>query len=138
MKELQDQIVGLDALVSARLGGVAVTMRPIPGEVPVVQVTIEGREELPIFVTCAKPQILCIVYLWAENEVKPDQRVAMLETMLDLNVPIPLSCFGRIGDRYVLSGALHRNASVHDIAEDVAVLSDNSLDALGALSEFLV
>lgn len=137
MNALQQQIAGLDALVSARLGGAAVELRPIPGSVPVIQVTVEGREELPVYVTCAEPQILCVVYLWGEDEVKPDQRTTLLETMLDLNVSIPLSSFGRIGGRYVLFGALARNASVQDIAEDVAVLSDNSLDALGAFSEFL-
>lgn len=137
MNELQQQMAGLDALVSARLGGAAINLQPIPGTVPVVQVTIEGREELPVFIACAEPQILCIVYLWAEDEVRPGQRVALLETLLDLNVSIPLSSFGRIGERYVLFGALARNASVQDIAEDVAVLSDNSLDALGALAEFL-
>lgn len=138
MSTLQQQIAGLDALVSARLGGVGVDLRPIPGTVPVIQVTVEGREELPIFVTCAEPQLLCIVYLWGEDEVKSDQRDALLGTLLDLNVAIPLSSFGRIGGRYVLFGALARNASVQDIAEDVAVLSDNSLDALSAFSEFLI
>jgi uncharacterized protein YjfI (DUF2170 family) len=138
MQALEDQIAGLDTLVSARLGGVAVTTRPIAGDVPVLELTIEGREQLPIFVTCASPQILCIVYLWGEDEGKPGQRQAMMETMLDLNVSIPLSSFGRIGKRYVLSGALRRNATVDDVAEDVAVLSDNSLDALSALADFLI
>lgn len=138
MQELQEQIAGLDALVSARLGGLAVTTRSIPGDAPVLELTIEGREELPIFVTCASPQIICIVYLWDEDEVRPGQRQALMESMLDLNVSIPLSSFGRIGKRYVLSGALRRNATVDDVAEDVAALSDNSLDALNALSDFLL
>lgn len=137
MSTLLQQVEGLDALVSARLGGVGVDLRPIPGTVPVVQVTVEGREELPVYITWAEPQVLCIVYLWGEDEVKPDQRDALLGTLLDLNVAIPLSSFGRIGGRYVLFGALARNASVQDIAEDVAVLSDNSVDALSAFSEFL-
>lgn len=138
MNALQQQIAGLEALVSARLGGVAVDLRPIPGDVPVVQVTIEGREELPVYVTSAEPQVLCIVYLWGEDEVKPEQRDALPAMLLDLNVAVPLSSFGRIGGRYVLFGALRRNASVQDIAEDVAVLSDNSLDALSAFSEYLI
>lgn len=137
MDTLQQRVNGMDALVSARLGGVAVSLQPIPGSVPVMQVTIEGREELPVFVTSAEPQILCIVYLWSDDEVIPDQRTALLETLLDLNVSIPLSSFGRIGNRYVMFGALARHAGVQDIAEDVAVLSDNSIDALTALGQFL-
>ena len=137
MNAFQQQIAGLAELVSARLGGLTVQLQPIPGDVPVVQLTIEGREELPIFLTRAEPQILCIVYLWDDTEVRPEQRTEILETLLDLNISIPLSAFGRIAGRHVLFGALARDASCEDIAEDVAALSDNALDALTALSEFL-
>jgi hypothetical protein len=138
MDSLQNHVAGLDELVSARLGGLAVDVQPIPGSVPVLQLTVEGREALPVFITWAEPQVLCIVYLWADDEVRPEQRTALLETLLDLNVSIPLSSFGRIAGRYVLYGALTRTASVSDIAEDVAALSDNALDALSALNEFLI
>jgi uncharacterized protein YjfI (DUF2170 family) len=37
----------------------------------------------------------------------------------------------------VLLGALARNARVEDVAQDIAALSDNALDALDAMSEFL-
>jgi uncharacterized protein len=37
----------------------------------------------------------------------------------------------------VLFGALARDARSEDIAQDIAALSDNALDALDALSEFL-
>jgi len=137
MNHFQQQVTGLDELISARLCGATVQVQPIPGAIPVLQVTIEGREELPIFVTRAEPQVLCIVYLWDDSEVRDDQRVALLETLLDLNVSIPLSSFGRIAGRYVMYGALARDASAQDIAQDVAALSDNSLDALQALNEFL-
>lgn len=134
---LKDQLRGLDAITGQQMGGVTVQLQPIPGEVPVIQVCIEGRDELPIFVTCSDTQILCICYLWAEEEVKPDQRAEMLETMLDLNPSIPLSSFGRVGSRYVLFGALARDARVEAVAQDIVALSDNALDALDALSEFL-
>jgi len=128
---------GLDAFASACLGGTAVQLHPIPGEVPVIQISIEGREELPIFVTCSDSQILCMCYLWTDQEVIPERRTDLLETLLDLNPSVPLSSFGRIGNRYVLFGALARDARAEDIAKDIAALSDNALDALDALSEFL-
>lgn len=134
---LKDQLRGLDAIASQQMGGVAVQLQPIPGEVPVIQVCIEGREELPIFVTCSDTQILCMCYLWAEGEVKAERRAELLETMLDLNPSIPLSSFGRVGQRYVLFGALARDARVEAVAQDIVALSDNALDALDALSEFL-
>ena len=76
-------------------------------------------------------------YLWADDEVLPARRTELLQTLLDLNPSVPLSSFGRVGERYVLFGALARDARADDVAKDVAVLSDNALDALDALSEFL-
>ncbi|PLC01792.1 DUF2170 domain-containing protein [Variovorax sp. RO1] len=137
MQSLLDQLKGLDVLAGAAMGGLPVQLQPIPGSTPVVQVSIEGRDELPIFVTSSDMQIICICYLWTEEDVKPARRTELLESLLDLNPSVPLSSFGRVGGRYVLTGALGRNASVEDIAREVAVLSDNALDALDALSEFL-
>jgi len=136
-QELYDQLQGIDRMTSDVLGGVAVQLHPIPGDVPVIQVCIEGREELPIFVTSSDSQILCMCYLWTDEEVLADRRTELLETLLDLNPSIPLSSFGRVGNRYVLFGALARNARSEDIAKDISTLSDNALDALDALSEFL-
>lgn len=136
-RELKDQLQGLDVIASNWLGDLAVHLQPIPGAVPVIQVSIEGREELPIFVTCSESQILCMCYLWDDEEVLPERRTELLETLLDLNPSVPLSSFGRVGNRYVLFGALARDARTEDIAQDIAALSDNALDALDALSEFL-
>ncbi|PTD98077.1 DUF2170 family protein [Pseudothauera lacus] len=138
MKSLQEQIAGLDDVLSARLGGTAVSLQPIPGSVPVIQVVIGGREELPIFITASETQVLCICYLWSDEEVRADKRAELLETLLALNPSIPLSAFGRIDKRFVLFGALASDARVEDVAQDVIALSDNALDALEALSAYLV
>jgi uncharacterized protein len=137
MKSLQERITGLEVLLEARLGAAA-NLMPIPGTVPVIQATIAGREELPIYVTASEDQTLCICYLWSEAEVLPGTRTELLEALLDLNLSIPLSSFGRVDDRYVLFGALGHDARVEDIAQDIAALSDNAVDALEALSGYLV
>ena len=137
MQSLLDQLKGLDVLAGAAMGGLAVHLQPIPGQTPVIQVSIEGRDELPIFITSSDMQVICICYLWTEEEVKAERRTELLESLLDLNPSVPLSSFGRVDGRYVLTGALGRNAGVEDVAREVAVLSDNALDALDALSEFL-
>jgi uncharacterized protein YjfI (DUF2170 family) len=137
MKALMERIEGLDTLVSARLGGVPVDLQPIPGEIPVVQAVIGGRDELPIFITASPDQILCICYLWRDDEIRAEKRLELLETILELNPAIPLSSFGRVEERYVLFGALSRDARIEDIADDVAALSDNALDALEALAPYL-
>jgi len=137
MKSLFDQLQGLDVLVSQAIGGMPVHLQPIPGDVPVIQITIDGRQELPIFLTSSQAQILCMCYLWSDEEVKAERRTELLETLLDLNPSVPLSSFGRVDRRYVLFGALSADARADDIAKDVVALSDNALDALDALSEFL-
>jgi uncharacterized protein YjfI (DUF2170 family) len=137
MNNLWDQLQGLDALIGQAMGGLPVHLQPIPGEVPVVQITIDGRQELPLFLTSSQAQIICMCYLWSDDEVKPARRTELLECLLDLNPSVPLSSFGRVDGRYVLFGALSADARAEDIAKDVAVLSDNALDALDALSEFL-
>lgn len=137
MTVLLHQLGNLDALSSALLGGATVQLQPIAGEVPVIQVSIEGREELPIFVTCSDTQIICLCYLWTDDDVRPERRAELHEALLDLNPAVPLSSFGRVGARYVLTGALTRGARAEDVAHEVAVLSDNALDALDALAEYL-
>ncbi|MDR0777166.1 MAG: YjfI family protein [Azonexus sp.] len=137
MQSLQKRLEGLDALLEARLFDVPVSLQPIPGEVPVVQVVIGGREELPIFITASPDQILCICYLWRDAEIRPEKRLELLELMLDLNPAIPLSSFGRVEGCHVLFGALSANARREAIADDIVALSDNALDALEALAEYL-
>ncbi len=137
MTDLHQQLANLDVLTSAVMGGVSVQLQPIKGEVPVIQVSIDGRDELPIFVTSSGTQLICLCYLWTEDEIKPDMRAQLHEALLDLNPAVPLSSFGRVGDRYVLTSALNRNARAEDVAHEVAVLSDNALDALDALKDFL-
>ena len=138
MTVLLRQLSNLDALLSALMGGVGVQLQPIDGEVPVIQVSIEGREELPIFVTCSDTQIICLCYLWTEADVRPERRAELHEALLDLNPAVPLSSFGRVDGRYMLTGALASSARAEDVAHEVSVLSDNALDALDALAEFLL
>ena len=135
---LLQQLRQLDTLTAALMGGVGVQLQPITGDVPVVQVSIEGREELPIFITCSDAQIICLCYLWTEADVRPERRAALIEALLDLNPSVPLSSFGRVGAHYVLTGALARAARAEDVAHEVAMLSDNALDALDALAEYLL
>jgi len=111
---------------------------PIAGDVDVLRVDVEGREEIPIFVSVTDEQILCIAYLWGENEVKTELRVEMLEAMLELNIPMPLSSFAKIDDMYVVYGALSVNSAMTDIEHELAVLSDNSLEVITELSDYLI
>jgi len=112
--------------------------QPISGEVDVLQITILGREELPIFVSVTDDQILAISYLWGVDEVKPEGINAMHESMLEMNIPMPLSSFSKIGDKYVVFGALSISSSFIDIEHELAVLSNNAVEVIDDMSDYLV
>lgn len=137
MKRMMD----IEQALAGKLGSLGVTSNLLPPAdedgVPVMRISIEGLEELPVFVTGSPSQVLCICYLWTEDEVRPERRADMMEAMIDLNMAIPLSNFGRIGGHYVLFGSLAHDASADSIATDVQMVADNAFEALDVFTEFL-
>lgn len=110
----------------------------ISGEVEVLQVEVNGFDGFPVFITKTQFQIICIIYLWSEDEIKPDDRIEMLEMMLDTSISIPLSSYARVGDRYVLFGALSVNSDLDTIVEEVITLNENAIDVVSAMEDFLL
>ncbi|MDA9817841.1 YjfI family protein [Flavobacteriaceae bacterium] len=112
-------------------------INPIPGEVEVLQILIEDREELPIFISLSLEQILCISYIFKENEIKENLLPQLHESMLIANTPMPLSAFAKIDDQYVIYGAMSINSSIDDIIHEIETLSDNTIDAIETMSDYL-
>lgn len=110
----------------------------IPGEYDVLQVIVGDNEEFPVYVSATDTQVICIAYLCAEDEVKPEAKTAMLEAMLEMSIPIPLSAFSRLNDRYVLFGAVSSHARLASVANEIITLSDNAIDGLSALEDYLI
>ncbi|MBT4837837.1 MAG: DUF2170 family protein [Methylococcales bacterium] len=109
----------------------------IEGEVNILQVIVDDREEFPIYITVDESQILCITHLWHESEVQDGKREELMDALLTMNIPMPLSAFSKVGDQYILFGALSPNSLVDDILHEIDVLSDNTLDAVEASAEYL-
>ncbi len=103
----------------------------------VITVTVLDREEFPIYITIDESQILCVTHLWREEEILAGKREELLDAMLIMNAPMPLSAFSKVGQQYILFGALFTEASVDEILEEVDTLSNNTLLAIEELSEFL-
>ena len=112
-------------------------VNPIPGEVEVLQIVVEDSEELPIFVSASEEQILCIAYLFKDEEVKSGVLDEMNRAMLTANIAIPLSAFGKIDDQYVIYGALSVYSNLEDIVHELEVLSNNTIEAIEAMSDYL-
>lgn len=128
----------LNSLADNSETGMVFDCQPISGEVDVLQISVIGREELPIFVSVTDDQILCITYLWGAEEVKPDSINSMHTSMLEMSIPMPLSSFSKIGDKYVIFGALSISSTYADIEHELAVLNSNAIEIIDDMSEYLV
>ncbi len=117
--------------------GITMSAEVVTGDVNMVKVEIEDREEFPVFITVNHDQILCTTYLWHENEVRADKRSELLEAMLTMNLPMPLSSFGKVGDQYLIFGAMAINTGIKDIHQEICTLSDNTLNAIEAMQDYL-
>ncbi|OUS25759.1 hypothetical protein A9Q99_20080 [Gammaproteobacteria bacterium 45_16_T64] len=109
----------------------------IPGDTDVIQIVVSDFEEIPVYISITETQILCISYLWSEAEVLEETRAEMLELMLEINIPMPLSSFSKISDKYVIFGALMADSSFDDVVHEVITLAENSVEAITALSDYL-
>ncbi len=100
-------------------------------------VIVEDRDEFPVLLSADEEQTLCLTYLWDEAQVKPESRTELLTTLLEMNVPLPLSSFGKVADRYVIFGALSATASTEDLVAEIETLSDNTLEVLEVVAPYL-
>jgi uncharacterized protein YjfI (DUF2170 family) len=135
-EKLQELNIALNGVTTSN--DLVLSAEIVTGEVDVLIITIEDREEFPIYITVDDSQILCISHIWTEEEVIPEKSVALLDAMLTMNIPMPLSSFSKVGNQHIIFGALHNRSSIDEIIEEIAVLSDNTLTAVEEFSEFLI
>ena len=117
--------------------GTGLSLELFDGDNAVLSIKIQDREEFPIYMTVDQGQILCITYLFGDNQVSPEARAEINEVMLMMNVSIPLSAFSKIGNQYIMFGALSPKSSVDEVLHEIELLSDNVLEAIDAVSEYL-
>ncbi len=117
--------------------GTHLSIEMFDGENTVACIKVEDREEFPIYMTADEGQILCITYLFSDDEVDPAKRAELAEAMLLMNVMIPLSAFSKIGNQYIMFGALSPRASIDELLHEIELLSDNVLEAIATMSDYL-
>jgi len=128
MKHLDGELLSDELKLSAEM---------FDDENSVICIKVEDREEFPIYMTLDDGQILCTVHLFGEDQVDAAKRAEMIEDMLMLNISIPLSAFSKVGSQYVMFGALSPNSSIDDLLHEIEILSDNVLEAIDAISDYL-
>ena len=117
--------------------GASLSIEMFDGENTVACIKVEDREEFPIYMTVDEGQILCISYLFGDDQVATDKRAELADAMLLMNVMIPLSAFSKIGNQYIMFGALSPRASIDELLHEIELLSDNVLEAIATLSDYL-
>ena len=114
-----------------------IALQKINGETPMIQAVVRDIDEFPIMVSVGNEQILAIADLWGSNEVQEGKAAELNAVLLRANLPVPLSSFSIMGDRYVLFGALSINSDVNTVVEEITTLANNVLDALDFCQEYL-
>lgn len=117
--------------------GFAFSLRRIDGPMTVLQVDVRDMDTVPMFVSVSGEQLLCIAQLFADADVVPEKRTSMLEKMLEWSIPMPLSSYGKLGDAYVVFGALTADASADEIILELRNLSENAIEARKVMQEYL-
>ena len=127
----------LNSLPENNVTGKVFDALPVEGTDNTLQVSIVGREEIPAFVTVNDDQVLCIAYLFGADELAPGKKDEMHEAMLEMNIPLSLSSFAKINDKYAIFGALSVSSGFTEIEKEISTLSDNSLEVIEYMQEFL-
>ncbi len=118
--------------------GYSADVQMIPGDVEVIQIILADYEEVPVYISITDSQILCITYLWSEDEINPAKRTELFETLLEMNIPMPLSSFAKVDNRYAVFGALAISSTISDISHEVVTLMENAVEALTALEDYFI
>ncbi len=132
----------LNEVVAALNGAATPEGLPIRAEVidadnEIVKIEVEEREEFPIVLEIDEDQMTAVVNLWNQSEVKQGLEAEMMSVMLSMNVALPLSAFAKTEGTYQLFGAMSTNTVMDNVVEEISVLSDNTLQVIDALGEYL-
>lgn len=125
------------ALGDASHAGRTFDVMPVAGDEPVLQVVVSGAEETPVYVTVTDTQILCLAYLFDEQELAPERLNELHENMLRISVPMPLSSLGKTGQHYVVYGALSPTSGTSEIMQELVTLAENAIDLLQTFEDYL-
>ena len=107
-------------------------------DISMLTIIRDDLEEFAILVTASDSQLLFNVVLFDKVQIIEGQAAALNEMMLELNIAMPLSKFALTGENYSIFGAMSINSEVKQIQEEVAVLSENIMDALEVCQQFLI
>jgi uncharacterized protein YjfI (DUF2170 family) len=114
-----------------------ITLKIIDDDAPVIQAIVQDVDEFPIMISVGEEQVLMITDLWGIDEVQNGKENELNAALLRANLPVPLSAFSIVGERYVLFGSLSVNSDINEMIEEITTLANNIIDALDFCKEYL-
>ena len=113
------------------------TFDVLVGDDQILEVTCSNNNEFPISVTATDTQLLAVTPLFHVNEVVSGAAGALHEMLLRLSPAVPLSSIGLQGDTYILFGAMAKETLFENIAHELEVQAENTMDVLEVVEGFL-
>ena len=135
-KVTTDNLMGKLSATEEVING-EITIQKIDGDTPVIQAIVQDVDEFPIMISVGNEQILMITDMWGVDEIIDKKASELNAVLLRANLPVPLSAFSIMGERYVLFGSLSVNSNANEIIEEIATLANNTVDALDFCKEYL-
>ncbi len=102
-----------------------------------LEVTCSENPDFPIVVAATDTQIISVTPLFALSDVVDDKRDELNKILLALSPVVPLSAIGLQEDMYILFGSMAVNTVFENLAHELEVQADNTLEVLDALKDFL-
>ena len=103
-----------------------------------IELTCSIAEDFPIRLSLTNQQILSISHLFSEDDIKPEELAGLNDTLLKLSPVMPLSSFGKDGKYYFLFGAMSLETAFENLAHELEVQTENTVEALETLQELMV
>lgn len=109
----------------------------LSGEGDTLEVICSENPDFPIIVTATDAQIISVTPLFAVSDVVDGKLDEFNKILLSLSPVMPLSAIGMQDDMYILFGSMAVNTVFENLAHELEVQADNTLEALDALKDFL-
>lgn len=104
----------------------------------VFKIVVNDFEELPIYISVTKTQILVFSNLCLLSEIKKEKKEEFLEFTNIMNLLMNLSSFSQNSTHYILFGALSVKSKLCVVEEEIIALFNNTKEALINIEDLLV
>ena len=137
MLELDMDLEELAYRLNAFQGEEGTTFDALVTEENILEVSCSNNDEFPIHITTTETQILSVSPLFTTAEVEPGNSHELNEIFLRLSPAVPLSSIGLQGSTYILFGSMALDTRFENIAHELEIQAENTVDVLEAVEHLL-